>query len=248
MRRMLFALLFLSVSLGALPLRAANPDAVPVVLAVDTSRSLLANDFAAVRSKVAPQLGALPETTPVGVVAFGDDVEWVVPLGPRPANLGESIGRLGPKGKTTLLNDAIVMAARQFADGGIIVVVTDGRDEGSATTTDDVGKICRERGVRLLAGAIGKNVDTRSLRRLTLLAEGQFLGPLAGFTDISSKTASSTRSQSAKPSYVVEPVDDRGEEAGLVLGLSGPCEPGSSSSALDRADARGRRSPGRGRG
>jgi hypothetical protein len=156
----------------------AAADEVPVVVAVDTSRSLSAAHMAEIRAALAEQLDRLPATTPSGLVAFNDDAQWVVPLGASPAAVRQALEELRPEGNYTVLHDALFLTARELTDGGVVLLASDGRDENSATTVEDVGRLCDEQEVRIVAVAVGQRVDERALRRLGLLTEGTYVGAL----------------------------------------------------------------------
>ncbi len=150
----------------------------PVVLAVDTSRSLTAADLAIVRSRLRDVLAALPASTPVGVLAFNDAPQWLVPVGTPPQQASAALDRLQPGGRFTVLHDALFTAARRLEKGGVILVVTDGRDENSATTAEDVAQRCVDNDVHVIAASTGLHVDERALRRLALLTDGTWTGSL----------------------------------------------------------------------
>lgn len=151
-------------------------EGIPLVVAVDSSRSLKPEDLAAAASLVRPVLASLPAGTPVGVMEFNDAPRWTVPLPGSPARASEALGRITPGGNMTALLDALVTAARELPVGGVIVVITDGRDEGSAATMSDLTALLAARQVRILAAGTGHTVDARALRRLAVLSGGQYLG------------------------------------------------------------------------
>jgi hypothetical protein len=104
----------------------------------------------------------------------------VAPIGTDRSELERALNNLRPEGRHTVLQDALVVASRQLPRGGVVVLVTDGRDENSATTVDDVARQCGAGGVRIVAVSLGRRVDERALRRLSLLSNGAYLGSLDG--------------------------------------------------------------------
>lgn len=156
------------------PATAATPS---VVVAIDTSRSIPLETLAAMRETAAGALRELPEGTAVGVLAFDDEPRWVLTAG-SVAEATTALGKLAPAGNYTLLDDALFTAARELAPGGVVLLLTDGRDENSATTLEDVSRACEARGVRVLALGAGARIDERTLRRLALLTGGSYLGEL----------------------------------------------------------------------
>jgi len=149
---------------------------VPLVVAVDTSRSLTPAQLAEVVTRLEETLPLLPEETGAGLLIFDDAPRWLVPLEASPARLAGALPGLRPQGEHTQLNDALFFAVRALEGGGVVLLVTDGRDEDSATTVDDIARRCEAQGVRILALGAGSRVDRRSLRRLALLSDGTYLG------------------------------------------------------------------------
>lgn len=154
-------------------------DGVPVVVAVDSSRSLSPAELTAAGDLVGQVLASLAGDAPVGVLEFNDVAKWVSPFPGSPSQAIEAFRRINPGGRFTALLDALVTAARELPEGGVIILVTDGRDEGSAATMVDLTALLASRPVRFLTLGTGHKVDTRTLRRLAVLSGGEHLGPLA---------------------------------------------------------------------
>ena len=95
-----------------------------------------------------------------------DEVRWLT----RPGAPGaaEALDAMTPAGRFTVLNDGLIEGVRALADGGVLVLLSDGKDENSATTLEDAARLASERGVRLVTVAAGR-ADERTLRRLALL-------------------------------------------------------------------------------
>ena len=174
-RRLIFLVLFVFWALAAPG--AAAP--APIVVAIDTSRSLSAEDLAAVARSVGDVMARLPAGTPAGLLRFADTPQWVERPEVTPAQVGAALVDLRREGRYTLLHDAVFEAARALPAGGAVLVVSDGRDENSATTVDDIARLCEARGVRIFTAAVGARQDERTLRRLALVSQGEYLGPLA---------------------------------------------------------------------
>ncbi len=158
---------------------ATAADGVPVVVAVDSSRSLSPAELGAAGDLLGPILATLAGDAPVGVLEFNDAVRWLSPLPGSPSQAIEAFRRISPSGRSTVLLDALVTAAREIPEGGVIVLVTDGRDEGSAATMVDLTALLASRPVRILTLGTGHKVDARTLRRLAVLSGGEYLGGLA---------------------------------------------------------------------
>jgi hypothetical protein len=166
-------------ALAAGLLFAGRATAAPgLVVAVDTSRSLRPEEVAAIAELTRSSLRAVPGAPPTALLSFDDLPRWVTTAGP-PAATVAALGTLVPQGQSTQLHDALFVAARSLQEGGAVLLLTDGRDESSATTIEDVARLCELHGVRIVAVGIGRDVQERSLRRLTLLTGGEYLGDLA---------------------------------------------------------------------
>ena len=176
--RLLSSALVILLGLASAAAWAQAAAAPSVVVAVDTSRSLDAATLAAMGETASAALGELPGETRVGVLAFDDAPRWVL-RGGSPAEASAALGSLKPAGSYTLLDDALFTAARELPRGGVVLLLTDGRDENSATTVEDVARACEARGVRVVGVGAGKRLDERRMRRLALLTGGSYVGPLA---------------------------------------------------------------------
>lgn len=147
-----------------------------LILAIDTSRSLSKNALADTVAKASQTLAALPPEVKVGVLAFDDNARWQVEPGSSAAEAQAKLSALSPQGNFTLLNDALFEATRRLEQGGVILLLTDGRDENSATTVEDIARRCEGQKVRILTVGIGARIDEKALRRLALLTRGDYLG------------------------------------------------------------------------
>jgi cell division septation protein DedD len=161
---------------GSLAAPAAAGQEAPVVFALDSSRSLSAAESRDSVALVRDILAALPASGRPGILVFDDSVRWLVRPGTpgSPAELSQ-LEALSPAGRFTLLNDALIEGVRTLAGGGVLVLISDGRDEDSATTLEDAARLASDRGVRLVTVGAGR-ADDRTLRRLALLTGGLYAG------------------------------------------------------------------------
>ena len=148
------------------------------MLAFDTSRSLSDADLEAAVSQASDLLRTLPSESLVGVMVFDNEPRWLVKTGASPGQALEALSSIQPQGQFTLLNDALYTASRSLENGGVILVTTDGRDENSATTVEDIARRSASQKVRILSMAVGPNPSITNLRRLALVTNGAYLGPV----------------------------------------------------------------------
>ncbi len=150
-------LAILLVGLAALVVGVARPHATvsvkreeaTIVLAIDTSRSMLANDVAptrldSARAAATAFLAEVPKKFRVGVVSFGTRATVAVPPTADRDLAAAAIADLRP-GEGTALGDAVLLATRMgrtahTSDGSVpptaVVLISDGAAEGGTTTPE----------------------------------------------------------------------------------------------------------------
>ena len=161
-------------SVGA-PARAQEPtDSLEVILAIDTSGSMRP---AIQSAKVAASefVAAMPPDVRIGLETFADEVTVLVSPTTDRALLTAQIDSIVVDGDTALY-DLVVGAGGHFTptvDHKVLVILSDGKDEGSSATLDDA-----------IAAAQGINVETISLTTAeTDLASLNALGPVTSADD-----------------------------------------------------------------
>jgi hypothetical protein len=209
-----------------LPIASAGRAGGPgLVVAVDTSRSLRPVELGAATTLAAGVLAALPASAAAApttaVVAFDDSPRWAASPGSSAEEAGAALRSLAPSGSYTLLHDALFVAVRSLADGGVVLLLTDGRDENSATTLEDVARACEANGVRVLAVGLGQRVEERALRRLALLTGGAYLGRVEQVEpgELAAATAEAMRRPPTRRAVAVPGTPDAAT-AGLDAGAS----------------------------
>ena len=151
----------------------AAVEEVPVILAVDSSRSLSPAENERVRALAAGLARELPGGRRSALLAFDDEVRWLVEpgRGAGAAALGDALSEATPRGRVTVLHDALVRAVQALPGGGVVVLFSDGKDEESATTLEDVARLAAAQSVQVVAVAAGR-ADERALNRLAILTGG----------------------------------------------------------------------------
>ena len=125
------------------------PENVEVMLAVDTSGSMRPAIDAA-KAAANEFVASMPADVRIGVETFGDAVTVLTPPTTDRALLIEQINGIVASGNTALY-DAVVTASQQFTPGienRVLVVLSDGKDEGSTATLDDASprsRVCTSR-------------------------------------------------------------------------------------------------------
>jgi hypothetical protein len=148
-----------------------------VGLLVDESGSMkVGGAMDAAKEALSAFLKNLDPVAKVRVTTFGDAVrtvaDWETPRD-EAVNRVNAIQAIGAR---TLLNDALadVMTAMKAEIRGrcAVILMTDGRDEGSRLTADDVARLAQDFGVPVFTLGYGPSPDFASLDRLARLSGG----------------------------------------------------------------------------
>ncbi len=130
---MLAALPFGSVSVAQTP-----GESVEVILAIDTSESMQPA-IGAAKTAANEFVASMPPAVAIGVETFADDVTVLTPPTHDRAVIVAQIDSIVTGGDTALF-DLVVAASQHFTptvENKVLVVLSDGRDEGSVATLDD---------------------------------------------------------------------------------------------------------------
>ncbi len=124
---------------------ARTGEGVAYVFLVDISKSLSAAKFAEIQDAIGSWIDGLAAIDRAAILAFGDDSRLIVDFTDDRAALAAGIRSLGPTDGSTLLHRALVdgLELAKRRDPGlpgrrVLVVLTDGRDEGSGLAAEDV--------------------------------------------------------------------------------------------------------------
>jgi hypothetical protein len=168
---LVFVALLLAVAAGA----------APTAVLVDTSRSISPAQFEAAKGLVAESLPALAARGPVALYAFNDDAVLVVDFTQDLGALADGLRSLRPGGRFTLLHDCVFTAVKALqarGSEGVVLLVTDGKDENSAVTLEDGASRAAEAHVAVVAVGVGA-AEERVLRRMAALTGGRYAGRAA---------------------------------------------------------------------
>jgi hypothetical protein len=150
---------------------------------IDTSRSISRQDFDAAKNKLSELAPELLRQGPVTVVSFNDAPVTEGSSLTDPSSVSQKIHAVSQGGKYTLLYDAVFKSLNMFEDSkeaGVIVLFSDGKDENSAVTIEDVAKKAESLKVPIIT--IGAGDDEKSLRRLSALTKGSYEGKASLFS------------------------------------------------------------------
>jgi VWFA-related protein len=115
---------------------------VKSILALDMSGSMKGSPLAAIRSTIARFVDQARAQDRVEVLTFANDSRVEVPFGADQATLAERLRQVASRGTETHLYDSLLDALAQLEGAPPIcrqlIVISDGHDEGSQHTIDDV--------------------------------------------------------------------------------------------------------------
>jgi len=152
---------------------------ISVVLAIDVSKSMKGERIHAARSAAARFVGSLGAEDRCALLAFGDSVKWLVGefTEDRKA-IQDQLRSLEATDAKTVLNEAFLYAAQKGDQRptahAAVVVMTDGRDDGSSINLDQAAREAQWRNVPIYALGFGSEIDHRALRQITTLTGGRF--------------------------------------------------------------------------
>lgn len=151
--------------------------ALDVAILIDTSRSIPKSEFEKVKEvakNIAEKSVKIGEVT---VVSFNDEPNFEIKSSKEVDLIKNRIDSINLGGNFTLLYDALVKTLNYFEENkkkGLIILISDGKDENSVTLIEDVARKAEMLKVPILS--IGVGVEDKSLKRLPILTKGEYLG------------------------------------------------------------------------
>jgi VWFA-related protein len=128
---------------------ADSGEGVAYILLIDISRSLRRQQFSQMREALEILVANMRQRDRAAIITFGEDCTVVADFTPSKDDLKAKLESLGPRDNKTQLHAGLVRALDMYQrkdeglpDRRVIVVLTDGKDEGSGLAVEDVlGKI-----------------------------------------------------------------------------------------------------------
>jgi uncharacterized protein YegL len=134
---------------------------VASILAIDASGSMKGAPLNAIHASIAKFVGQARTQDKVAVVTFADDTLTDVPFNHSQSQMTAELQTVKARGHTTHLWDGLLYAIDQYKlvtpTRRLLVVISDGHDEGSRSTLNDVIRKATENGVAV--SAIGLTRD-----------------------------------------------------------------------------------------
>ena len=184
----------ISATIGSFPAQVRPPrwfgevnEGVGYIFLVDVSKSLRREQFQEMRAAIDRWVSSLQPNDRVALISFGSSSQVEVDWTERFTQIRTSLNELGPTDDFTLLNQALADALElgQRKDASLpgrraIVVLSDGRDEGSGLALEDVLARVRNEPSPIYtigfvpAGRANRERDLDVLRRLASNSGGSF--------------------------------------------------------------------------
>ncbi len=186
--------------LGMLVIFPLLAQATPTAILVDTSRSIPPAQFESLKGSLEAALPDLVSKGPVALYAFNDEPVKLVDYTTDQGALRGGIQKLAEGGRFTLLYDCLFTAEKDMAaqgPSGVILLLTDGRDENSAVTLEDFAARASEAHVAVVSVGLGAT-EEKTLRRLAVLTGGRYAGIL-GKGDAASFVSAWRETEAALP-------------------------------------------------
>jgi hypothetical protein len=159
----------------------ADGGAITVVFALDTSGSIGKDEMHRARALCHELLRRLPPGSEAALFTFDDRERLLLPWTTGADDLRRVLEIVAPTGRFTALHDALYEASRTLRDAPgtrkALVLITDGKDEGSTVTLEDGLRVAQDTGFPVWTVGVGK-VQEKVLRRIAKLTDGAYL-PLA---------------------------------------------------------------------
>ncbi|MFW6365160.1 MAG: VWA domain-containing protein [Spirochaetota bacterium] len=154
-----------------------STDTLYLVFSIDSSKSLSENTFKKLKKSAVDIVTASSMSERIALVRFNDRVVIVKNFSDNKHALVSTISEMSRHGTKTMLYNAIYdsvdLVSRADSGRKAIVIFTDGKDEGSSVTMDDVVDLSRESGVPLYVITMSGSRHIESMNRMAKLTGGQ---------------------------------------------------------------------------
>lgn len=152
---------------------------ISVVLAIDISGSMKGERIRAARSAATEFVRNLSANDYCALLAFGNSVQWLVEEFTRDKQtITSHLARLEATDPKTVLNEALLKAVERAKTAPTnrvaVVVLTDGRDDGSVISLDQAAREAQWRSLPIYALGFGDQIDREALQQIATLTGGRF--------------------------------------------------------------------------
>jgi hypothetical protein len=179
--RILAAALFAGLVAACCPVMADDASGIAVALVLDTSASIHPDELTKTRALAVGLLQHLPPGSEIALFTFDDQDRLLLPWTTASGDVERALAIVRPTGHLTMLYDALYDASKKLRDmqasRKALVLLTDGKDEGSALDVDDGLRAAEDAHIPVFTIGVGR-VQERVLRRMAKLTGGLY-APIA---------------------------------------------------------------------
>lgn len=148
-------------------------------IALDVSGSMKGKPLEAVKTGIRKFVGDAGPQDKVAIQTIADEGRWDADWGASPKQVQDTIDGLKPRGTLTRLWDGLLEAIGHFPATPLsqrLLVISDGHDEGSSHTEEEVIRAAREHGIVVDAVGVTRSnpIYLQGLDRLASETGGQF--------------------------------------------------------------------------
>lgn len=140
---------------------------------LDTSGSVKGSPLEGIKRSAAEFVGLMGPNDLAGIMTFNDTIEMVQPFTSEKGRLRQEIAKIRTHGRWTLLFDALIKAVEVIREkdreGKFLILFSDGKDEGSRASLQDVIRMIRRSGVSIVCVGYSK-VEKKYLETLRTIA------------------------------------------------------------------------------
>ncbi|MBN2433795.1 MAG: VWA domain-containing protein [Spirochaetes bacterium] len=150
-----------------------------LVFSIDSSKSIPEDYFEKIKKSAIDIVIASGVLERIAVFRFNNKVVLLKNFTDNKASLVEEIQKIEQSGTNTVLYDAIYdsidLISRVEGNRKAVVIFTDGKNEGSSITSEDITSFANANGIPLFIVSFAKAENIKKLRRLSKLTGGQCL-------------------------------------------------------------------------
>jgi VWFA-related protein len=150
-----------------------------LVLSIDSSKSISKRMLATFKLSARDIVRSIGPKDKIAVYHFDDDVTLVNDFTRDIENITRSINAIQRHGKKTMLynsiHDSIVLFEKIQQNNKKIIVFTDGKDEGSSITDDDIIQLARSAEIPIYFICFKDSINIRTMARISKLTGGKLI-------------------------------------------------------------------------
>ena len=152
-------------------------DKVSFLVAVDASRSMKGEPIDSIKSALANFIKGLSAGDKLGIITFHDNVEVISEFSDNKDSLIAQLDNIYAKGSITELYYGITTGLKKLSDtkglsdNKVLIVLSDGKDEGTAYSDDDCIENAKERNIPIYSIGYNSSVQAKYLRVLERISD-----------------------------------------------------------------------------